>query len=254
VPRSPLTVLDIGNTSLKVVLFGPGGRVEEASRWVFADDATAAPLEGSLRGLRPPLVAVSVNAAHLERVRRSLDEDLVVVGREIPIPLENRTSRPRETGADRLCAALAAARRAKGPAVAIGLGTAITADAVDASGAFLGGAIAPGLRASAAGLAAAAPRLPFADLDPGTPVPFPGGTTAEALRAGFLRGFAGLVDRLAGEAAAAARGGRRAPPKAFLHGGDADALGPLLRTRFSAAPHLVAEGARLAWLRAPRRD
>ena len=36
----------------------------------------------------------------------------------------------------------------------------------------------------------------------------------------------------------------------FLHGGDGEVLGPLLRTPCVPAPHLVAEGARIAWLRA----
>jgi type III pantothenate kinase len=207
-------------------------------------------MEGRLNLLKGPVVGVSVNAAHLERVRRSLERDLPVAGVDFPVPLENRTERPGETGADRLCAALAAFRRARGAAVALGIGTAITADAVDREGRFLGGAIAPGLRSASAGLAAAAPRLPFADLDPGGPVPFPGRTTAEALRAGHLLGFAGLADRLASAARAAAGGRRRGAVPVLLHGGDAAVLGPSLRTPVAEAPHLVAEGARLAWIAA----
>jgi type III pantothenate kinase len=250
VPRPSVTVLDVGNTALKVVAFGPGGAVLDSVRWGFAADPGAAPLDGRLVHLRGPVVAVSVNAAHLERVRRSLADDLAVAGIDLPVPVENRTERPGETGADRLCAALAAHRRARGAAVCLGLGTAVTVDAVSADGAFLGGAIAPGLRSSSAGLSAAAPRLPFADLAPGGEVPFPGRTTAEALRAGHLLGFAGLADRLA-EAARAAAGGRRgARVPVFLHGGDAASVSPFLRTPVREAPHLVAEGARLAWVRA----
>jgi len=247
VARDPLTVLDVGNTALKVVVFDPRGRVTDCLRWGFSGEPAAAPVGPALRRLRAPIVAVSVSAARLEAVRGALRARLPVVGRDLPIPIDNRTERPRETGADRLCAALAARRRARGPAVAIGLGTAVTADAVDAAGAFLGGAIAPGLRSAAAGLAAAAPRLPFADLDPGDAA-FPGGTTGEALRAGHLLGFAGLVDRLAEEALRAAARGRRRRAPVFLHGGDAPAVAPFLRTRAEEAPHLVAEGARIAWL------
>ena len=243
-PSSPLTVLDVGNSALKIVVFDPSGKVVEADRRTFA-----APIEEALALLRPPLVAVSVNADHLERVRRALGGPLPAVGTDLPVPLENRTARPGETGLDRLCAALAAHARARGPAVALGVGTAITADAVGRTGAFLGGSIAPGLRAAAAGLREAAPALPPPDLAEDDPVPSPGRTTAEALRAGFLLGFAGLADRLAGEAAAAARGRGRGRVPVFLHGGDAGALAPLLRTRCTAAPHLVAEGARIAWLR-----
>ena len=52
-------------------------------------------------------------------------------------------------------------------------------------------------------------------------------------------GFAGLVDRLIEEIRASA-GGDAIP--VFLHGGDADSVAPLLRTKCIAAPHLVAEG------------
>ena len=246
-PRSSLTVLDVGNTALKVVVFDGAGRVADCVRWGFSGDPEAAPVRATLRRLPKPVVAVSVSPVHLEAVRAAVGARLPVVGRDLPIPIENRTARPRETGADRLCAALAARRRARGPAAAVGLGTAVTADAVDAAGAFLGGAIAPGLRSAAAGLAAAAPRLPLADLDPG-PAAYPGETSGEALRAGLLLGFAGLVDRLAAEAARAASGGRRRAVRVYLHGGDAAAVAPFLKTRTVDAPHLVAEGARLAWL------
>jgi type III pantothenate kinase len=251
VARPTLTVLDVGNTALKVVVFDGAGRVADCVRWGFSGDPAAAPVRATLRGLPRPVVAVSVSPVHLEAVRAAIGARLPVVGRDFPIPLENRTARPRETGSDRLCAALAARRRARGPAAAVGLGTAVTADAVDAGGAFLGGAIAPGLRSAAAGLSATAPRLPLPDLDPGE-APYPGGTSGEALRAGLLLGFAGLVDRLAAEAVRAASAGGRRRARVFLHGGDAPAVAPFLRTKAVDAPHLVAEGARLAWLDARR--
>jgi pantothenate kinase type III len=241
-----LVVLDVGNTALKAVAFGPGGEVLSAERSPFGP-GFAAP--AALRG-ESPLCVVSVSDRHLAALEAAAGRRLPLLGRDFPAAVENRTERPGETGHDRLCAAAAAHARARGPAVAAGLGTAITVDAVGASGAFLGGAIAPGLRAAAAGLAAAAPRLPAPDLGPG-PVPFPGATSAGALRAGHLLGFAGLVDRLAEEAArAAAAGGDPAAVPVLLHGGDAESLLPLLRRPVVHAPWLVAEGARLLWIRA----
>ncbi len=241
-----LVVLDVGNTALKAVAFGPGGAILSAERLPFGP-GFAAP--ASLCG-GGPLCVVSVSDLHLASLEAAAGRRLPLLGRDRPLPVENRTRVPAETGHDRLCAAAAAHARARGPAVAAGAGTAITVDAVDASGAFLGGAVAPGLRAAAAGLGAAAPRLPAPDLAPG-PVPFPGATAAGALRAGHLLGFAGLVDRLAEEAArAAAAGGDPAAVPLLLHGGDAEALLPLLRRPAVHAPWLVAEGARLLWIRA----
>jgi type III pantothenate kinase len=245
--RTALLVLDVGNTALKAVAFDAGGRVLRAARVPFGPGLSLPfPREPGV-----PAVAVSVSDRNLAALEGAAGGGLLLLGRDLPAAVVNRCADPGGTGLDRLCAAVAAHARARGPAVAAGLGTAITVDAADASGAFLGGAVAPGLRAAAAGLAGAAPRLPPPDLAPG-PAPLPGRTTGEALRAGFLAGFAGLVDRLAADAAAAAAGGldEESIPL-YLHGGDAEALGPLLRRRHVPAPHLVAEGARILWLRAP---
>jgi pantothenate kinase type III len=244
-----LTVLDVGNSAIKAVRFGADGGVERAERIGPPLPESPGALAALLAPFPPPFAAVSVRDGGLALLRSVLGDALPVVGSDLPVPVENRTERPAETGVDRLCAALAAHRLARGAALVAGAGTAVTVDAVDAGGAFLGGAIAPGLRAAAAGLAGAAPRLPAPDLAAG-PVPLPGRTTAAALRGGFLAGFAGLVDRLAEEA----RAGGGLPPGAplLLHGGDAPLLLPLLRTPAELRPHLVAEGARIAWIRAGR--
>jgi type III pantothenate kinase len=243
VARAPLIVLDIGNTALKAVAFGPSGaprralRIPFGPRFRFPRWAASAEIA----------VVVSVSGARLALVERLLGRRLPLLGREVPVRFPNLTRRPRETGLDRICAAAGAAlRRRRAPAVVVGLGTAVTVDVVDRRGRFLGGAIAPGLRAAARGLALAAPRLPAADAAPG-PAAFPGRSTREALRAGLLLGFAGLVDRLVEEASRAAAGpGRRGAARVpvLVHGGDADAVVPLLRRRVVRAPWLVAEGAR----------
>jgi type III pantothenate kinase len=234
-PGAPsLVVVDVGNTNVKVVAFGPSGEV--ISSGLFSGPGFPVHLPGGV-----PVVAVSVSDRNLKAVEAA-------VGRALPL-LPRDPAAPAGAGIDRVCAAAAAHARAKGAAVAAGLGTAATVDAVDAAGAFLGGAIAPGLRAGAAGLAASAPRLPAPDLSPGG-VALPGRTTDAALRAGHLVGFAGLVDRLAEEAARAAAGkGDPSLVPVYLHGGDAGAVLPHLRTRVVHAPHLVAEGARLLFLR-----
>ena len=252
--REPaLLVLDLGNSALKTVVFDARGRVISFARIPGQRAAAAALLlKGGEYGALP-LAAVSVRADRLPGVEAALrPRRLLLVGRDLPLGRGNRTRRPGETGHDRLCAAAAAFARARGPAVAAGIGTAITVDAVDGEGAFLGGSIAPGLSAASAGLSAAAPRLPGADRAPGTTA-FPGRTTRAALRAGLLLGFAGLVDRLAEEAVRAAAGEARRPvPRVpvLLHGGDAPSLLPLLRRPVIHAPHLVAEGVRVLWLAA----
>ena len=63
------------------------------------------------------------------------------------VPLAVRVDRPGDVGADRLVNALAAARLHGTPAIVVDLGTATTFDCVATDGAYVGGAIAPGLNA-----------------------------------------------------------------------------------------------------------
>src|SRR5262249_4144023 len=75
-----------------------------------------------------------------------------------------RTDRPAEVGADRLVNALAAARLHGTPAIVADFGTATTFDCVAADGAFVGGAIAPGLELGLEALAARTAKLPRGEL------------------------------------------------------------------------------------------
>src|SRR5690606_11778764 len=123
-----------------------------APETVLAEVATLAGVP--VRAVASTVVAGGLTA--LEAVLADAGVRLEVAGRDLPCPLPLAYADPNELGTDRWLAALAAFA-AHGAAVVVQCGTAITADAVDASGRFLGGAIAPGLRAMAAGLAAAAP-------------------------------------------------------------------------------------------------
>jgi type III pantothenate kinase len=167
-----------------------------------------------------------------------------VLGRDLPMRMENRYRDPTETGHDRLAAAAAAHALAEGPAVVVDLGSAVTVDAVDASGAFLGGAIGPGRPALVAGLRAAAPALPDAgEMPDGLPR-----STGEAIRAGIDLGLAGIVTRLVSEARSALSGGDE--PVVFLTGGDAETLADRLPFPVRVDPWLVLRGVRILYDRA----
>ena len=80
------------------------------------------------------------------------------------MPLAIRVDRPADVGADRLVNALAAARLYGTPAVVVDFGTATTFDCVAADGAYVGGAIAPGLELGLEALAARTAKLPRIEL------------------------------------------------------------------------------------------
>jgi type III pantothenate kinase len=121
-------------------------------------------------------------------------------------------------------------------------GTAITVDAVTAAGRFLGGSIAPGVRAMARGLAACAPRLPAVGLD--APLRPLASSTEEAVRSGLAHAFCGAVERLVAEVCSCA-GLERAP--LLLTGGDAELYLRHGRLEFRHVPDLVHRGLRHLW-------
>ncbi len=124
------------------------------------------------------------------------------------LPMPVHVDRPGEVGPDRLVDAFAAARLHGTPAVVVDCGTATTVNAVDAAGAFVGGAIAPGLRLGLDALAAGTARLPRVEADPQEIAI--GRDTAAAIRAGTVLGhrilIEGLVARTRTELAAAGDG------------------------------------------------
>ena len=105
-----------------------------------------------------------------------------------------RIDRPSEAGADRLANALAAHTEFGGPAIVIDLGTSTNFDLVDGDGAYIGGAIAPGLGLSLEALVGRASKLPKIDLRrPATAI---GRSTIHAMQSGTVLGYIGLVSGL----------------------------------------------------------
>ena len=118
----------------------------------------------------------------------------LVVGPGIKTGLKIRYDNPKEVGADRIVNAVAALDKYPGPMIVVDFGTATTFDAIDADGAYLGGAIAPGINISMEALfrqASKLPRVPFA-----RPEAVIGRTTVQAIQSGLFYGYVGLVDEI----------------------------------------------------------
>mgnify|MGYP001590793817 FL=1 len=201
-------VLDVGNTRTKRALWD-GRRLRPLSgkgdRWIGARVGKGAVPRGTL-----------------------------LLGRDFPPLVRNRAQQPGTVGADRLAQASAAWARAKGPCVVVSMGTAITIDAVNGKGEFIGGLIAPGLRLMARALHEHTALLPEV-----TPVrarsPL-GRHTREAIKAGIWFAAEGLL-----HAALARHTGR-----VFGTGGDA----PLFRDLFDLlVPDLALEGTALSYMK-----
>ncbi len=116
----------------------------------------------------------------------------LVVGPGIKTGLVIRCDNPKEVGADRIANAVATLDLYPGPLVVVDFGTATTFDAIDKSGAYLGGAIAPGINISMEALfqqASKLPRVPIA-----RPPTVIGRTTVNAIQSGLFYGYVGMVD------------------------------------------------------------
>lgn len=102
------------------------------------------------------------------------------------------TDNPGEVGADRVVNCVAAHELLGGPAIVVDMGTATTFDVISKQGAFLGGAIAPGLGISADALFARAARLTRVEIK--KPSKIIGTNTTDNIQIGLYYGYIGLVD------------------------------------------------------------
>ena len=135
-------------------------------------------------------------------------EPLVVGSPDLDLGIAINIDKPDEVGADRLVNAIAAHQAYDGALIVIDFGTATTFDVVGADGAYLGGAIAPGINLSLSALHAAAAKLPRVSL--GRPEQVIGKSTVEAMRSGIFWGYVGLIEGLVkrlGDALGAKQGG-----------------------------------------------
>ena len=193
--------LDVGNTSLHFAHV----RGEAVSPVQRVPLEKPEPLADELRALwetiPPPrkIAAASVSPRGLELVESAAakaapGQAVLVVGRDLPLPIETDLPDPRKIGTDRLCAAVAAFDRLGVACVVADFGTAVTIDCVSAEGVFLGGAILPGIGLSARGLHEHTAQLPL--VQPVAPDWMYGKDTRQAIIGGLVYGLRGALREL----------------------------------------------------------
>lgn len=223
-----LLAIDVGNTNITIGRL-EAGAVVTSRRAATHPRATVDELEvalgellaldgGALADVSDVVMASvvpAVTATLIELCARRQIRLLAADSRTIPLPL--RVDRPSEVGADRLVNALAAARLYGAPAIVVDFGTATNFDVLAADGAYVGGALAPGLELGLEALATRTAKLPRIDLT--RPARAIGPNTIAAMQSGAVIGYIGLVRELltAIRAELAANDGR--PPKVILTGG-----------------------------------
>lgn len=202
-----LLVADVGNTETVLGMRSSRGAIER--RWRIRSDPARTPDELGivLREMiasdpaRPrveALVAASVVPPFTSVLAQAAERYLDIPVEEFrwtpELGIRLAVDEPQRVGADRVANALGAHLGYPGPAIVVDFGTATTFDVVDGDGAFLGGAIAPGIEAASASLAsrtALLPRIAF-----GFPESTIGRTTVENLQIGVYRGATVMIDGL----------------------------------------------------------
>jgi type III pantothenate kinase len=272
-----LLAIDIGNTNITAGLLRGGAdptlvatrRAVTPARmtadelellldgFLALDDASFADVGAIACASVVPALTAAVETVATRRERP------LVVATAGTVPIAVRVERPGEVGADRLVNALAAARLYGTPAVVVDFGTATTFDCVGPDGAYVGGAIAPGLELGLEALAARTAKLPRIELR--TPDRAIGRDTVSAMQAGTVFGYqalaGGLLERIRRELADAA-GIEPAAVKAILTGGlsaapwaaaidGVDAIDPDLTLRGLAILHAEVAGGRALELGLP---
>ena len=239
--------IDVGNTRLKWAQYSspqPGAALlHHGAVFLETIDSLA---ETEWKALPPPASMLGCVVAG-DGVKRRVEEQLElwdieprwVVSTAAACGVVNGYEHPNRLGVDRWVALIGARHHvlARGPArpvLVVMVGTAVTVDALDASGRFLGGLILPGF-----GLMLRALEMGTAGLKAptGEAVAFPT-NTSDALMSGGSDAIAGAVERM--QRRLAARTGEM--PALVMTGGAAVKLAPITELPFETVDTLIFEG------------
>jgi len=252
-PPPSALLIDIGNTRVGMAAWYDG-RVRPSRRLTLEQiEAAPAWLSQGWKDLPEPsrrhVVISSVSPPRLEALARLIAEhceeaEPVLIGRDIPPPIEANVPEPEKVGVDRLCSAAAAYRQANRACVVASFGTALTVDMVSDDGIFMGGAILPGMELSARALHEHTALLPHVELT--RPQETWGTGTVEAIKVGIVCGVRGALREIVERYAAHI--GKW--PVVVLTGGDAELASETVDFADAVIPDLCIRGIALAFEKA----
>jgi len=251
-----IIAVDIGNTNITIALYLKGeeqfiksipGRSRKELIDCFKTAWDNIPVAKSSKEKKRDgvIVVSSVKPAWTRLVRQlvkdNLGEKILLIGKNIPLPMTLRVDEPDKAGTDRVVSA-AAAYAVVGDAVVVAdFGTAVTIDLVDERGVFLGGVICPGLEVGAQALKESAAQLPKVKVSkPKGPY---GKNTAEAINCGLYYSAVATLQEVIGRYAEEI--GKW--PQTVLTGSAAKIIKDDCQFIDSYVPNLVVKGIALAY-------
>ena len=229
-------VIDAGNTSVKLAVFGQEGLVEQLQVPTAEFLQAADDLFEKYPGINHAIVA-SVSFLGEEQLN-SIEQKckLLQVSYLLKLPFDNRYASPETLGADRL--ALAAAAVLHYPeqnVLVVDAGTCVTYDFVDKNHDYLGGAISPGLQMRYDALNHYTNRLP--SLKPEDYPELIGDTTSNSIHSGIINGICREIDGVIDQYES-----RYPHLTVILTGGDAQFLSKRLKKAIFAHSNFLLEG------------
>jgi type III pantothenate kinase len=236
-----ILVLDCGHSRVAWALAGTHGWI---ARGAVPNQEIGTLALRSWQNLPRPARVVGVNVAG-EATRVRVEAQLTrwrimprwLVATEEACGVRNSYSIPSQLGPDRWASLIAARKRIEAelfppPCVVVTARTAISVDALDASGVFRGGVVLPGINLMLQSLAANTTlRIP-----PGQYHDFPL-SNADALASGAVQAVCGAIEQMRGRLAADA-----GTVKCLIAGGAAGELAPHLNGLVEVVDNLVLEG------------
>jgi type III pantothenate kinase len=204
-----IIAVDIGNTNINIGLFLegkeefvesiPGGSRAKLTNCLKSAWQKIPIIESSKEHKRNGVIVVSsVKPAWTKVIREiaevHLDEEIHIIGKDIPLPMQLWVDEPDKIGTDRVVSAAAAYEVAEDVVIVADLGTAVTIDLVDQNGIFLGGVICPGFEISAKALRDYTAQLPNIKVTkPKAPY---GKNTVDAINCGLYYSIVGALQEI----------------------------------------------------------
>jgi len=202
-----LLVIDVGNTSITFGVFNNDNLI---SSFNFKTNKKSNTERFSLNlvkkfsenSIDPSLINASIISSVVPELKDVIYKTIKNITGFEPIEVSHSSKtnmsilydNPKEIGADRIVNSVAAYSIFKKSIIVVDFGTATTFDCISAEGAYLGGAIAPGIKISSDALTLSASKLPRVDIE--KPRNIIGKNTVESMQAGIFYGYVSLVDGL----------------------------------------------------------
>ncbi len=239
-----LLLIDNSNSRTKLCLSIGETIVEESIRRLPTADLTAQQLKDFSRDFQPDACIVcSVVPEKARLIEEAINTPFHSLDFRSPLGIGIDYPKPEKIGADRLANAAACATHYGSPAIVVDFGTAVTFDVLDRKKGYVGGVIAPGLAAMNDYLARKTALLPT--IDPHEPDRAIGRSTEEAMHAGAVFGYRGLVREILTKIEEELP----SKPRIIATGGDASLIARDIDRIEAVDRHLTLEGLRLVGTR-----